>query len=99
MQPSGALRSRKESTGKQSGRTRSKSDFLGNMSHEIRTPISTILGMNEMILNESDNREIIGYAQNIRNAGNILLALVNDVLDFAKIEAGKMEITPVQRMN
>ena len=73
-----------------------KSDFLGNMSHEIRTPISTILGMNEMILNESDNREIIGYAQNIRNAGNILLALVNDVLDFAKIEAGKMEITPVR---
>ena len=73
-----------------------KSDFLGNMSHEIRTPISTILGMNEMILNESDNREIIGYARNIRNAGNILLALVNDVLDFAKIEAGKMEITPVR---
>ena len=75
---------------------RMKSDFLGNMSHEIRTPISTILGMNEMILNESDDREIIGYAQNIRNAGNILLALVNDVLDFTKIEAGKMEITPVR---
>ncbi len=73
-----------------------KSDFLANMSHEIRTPISTIMGMNEMIINECDDRDIINYAQNIRSASNVLLSLVNDILDFTKIEAGKMEITPVR---
>lgn len=73
-----------------------KSSFLGNMSHEIRTPISTIMGMNEMILNESNERMVINYAQNIRNAGNILLSLVNDILDFTKIEAGRMEIVPAR---
>ena len=73
-----------------------KSDFLANMSHEVRTPISTIMGMNEMIINECEDRQIINYAQNIRNASNVLLSLVNDILDFTKIEAGKMEIIPVR---
>ena len=73
-----------------------KSSFLSNMSHEIRTPINAILGMNEMILRESDNKNILNYAANVENAGTTLLSLVNDILDFSKIEAGKMEIIPVE---
>ncbi len=69
-----------------------KSDFLANMSHEIRTPINAIMGMNEMILRESEQDEINEYAQNIELASRTLLALVNDILDFSKIESGKMEI-------
>lgn len=69
-----------------------KSAFLANMSHEIRTPINAILGMNEMILRESDNDQITEYAKNIYSASTSLLYLVNDVLDFSKIESGKLEI-------
>ena len=73
-----------------------KSSFLSNMSHEIRTPINAVLGMNEMILRESNEEQILEYASNVKSAGNSLLSLVNDILDFSKIEAGKMEILPVQ---
>ena len=73
-----------------------KSSFLSNMSHEIRTPINAILGMNEMILRESEEENTREYAVNIKSAGSSLLSLVNDILDFSKIEAGKMEILPVQ---
>nr|MCR4611933.1 response regulator [Lachnospiraceae bacterium] len=73
-----------------------KSAFLSNMSHEIRTPINAVLGMDEMILRESNEREIIGYAENIRSASTNLLGLVNDILDFSKIESGKMDIIPVE---
>ncbi len=71
-----------------------KSEFLSNMSHEIRTPINAVLGMNEMILRESDDRSVIAYAENIKSAGHNLLGLINDILDFSKIEAGKIEIIP-----
>ena len=72
-----------------------KSAFLSNMSHEIRTPINAILGMNEMILRETNNNDIIGYSNNIKSAGNSLLTIINDILDFSKIESGKMDIIPV----
>lgn len=72
-----------------------KSAFLSNMSHELRTPINAVLGMDEMILRESEDENINRYATDIRNAGKSLLGLVNDILDFSKIEAGKMEIIPV----
>ncbi len=73
-----------------------KSRFLADMSHEIRTPINAIIGMNEMILRESDDREIKGYSQNIKQSGHNLLQLINGILDFSKIEDGKMEIVPVR---
>ena len=73
-----------------------KSAFLSNMSHEIRTPINAMLGMNEMILRESDDRTVITYSENIKTAGKNLLGLVNDILDFSRIEAGKIEIIPVE---
>ncbi len=66
--------------------------FLANMSHEIRTPINAVIGMNEMILRDSDDEEIQEYADNIKRASNMLLALVNDILDFSKIESGQLEL-------
>lgn len=72
-----------------------KSSFLAQMSHEIRTPINAVLGMNEMILRESDG-DIREYALNIRSAGRTLLSLINSILDFSKIGDGKMEIISVE---
>ncbi len=71
---------------------KAKSDFLANMSHEIRTPINAVIGMNEMILRETESDSIRKYANKVKNASNILLSLVNDILDFSKIESGKMEL-------
>ncbi len=73
-----------------------KSTFLANMSHEIRTPINAILGMDEMILRESQEKQTIEYAEDIMSAGGTLLSIINDILDFSKIEEGKLEIIPVQ---
>ena len=73
-----------------------KSNFLANMSHEIRTPINTILGMDELILREAHNINVIEYAQNIKNEGKTLMSLINDLLDFSKIESGKMELTETE---
>ncbi len=75
---------------------KAKSAFLANMSHEIRTPINAILGMDEMILRESAEKETLGYAADIQSAGKTLLSLINDILDFSKVEEGKMEILPTQ---
>ena len=76
--------------------SQSKSQFLAQMSHEIRTPINAVLGMNEMILRESESDEVLEYATNIQSAGRTLLTLINSLLDFSKIEDGKMEIVPVR---
>lgn len=73
-----------------------KSSFLANMSHEIRTPINAVLGMDEMIIRETSEPEIRSYAENIRQAGKTLLALINEILDFSKVEEGKMEIIPTR---
>ncbi len=71
-----------------------KSQFLSSMSHEIRTPVNAILGLNEMILRESNDDEVLQYATDIHNAGKQLLGIINDILDYSKIEAGKMKIVP-----
>lgn len=73
-----------------------KSSFLNNMSHEIRTPMNSILGMNEMILREEDRPEIREYALVIQRSGRALLGIINDVLDFSKLQDKKMEIMPVR---
>jgi signal transduction histidine kinase/CheY-like chemotaxis protein len=72
-----------------------KSHFLSTMSHDIRTPMNAIIGMNEMILRDSHDKDILMYAESIRTAGNTLLGIINDILDFSKIEAGKMELIEV----
>ena len=72
-----------------------KSHFLSTMSHDIRTPMNAILGLNEMVLRDSQDEKIISYSENIRTAGNTLLGIINDILDFSKIEAGRMDIINV----
>lgn len=69
-----------------------KSRFLSHMSHEIRTPLNAILGLNELIMHETDKSSIKKYSADIQSAGRTLLALINDILDFSKIETGKMDI-------
>ena len=73
-----------------------KGKFLAHMSHEIRTPINAVLGMDTMILRETNDMQIKEYALDIQNAGQSLLALINDILDFSKIESEKLEIIPVE---
>ena len=75
---------------------KAKTEFLANMSHEVRTPINAILGMDEMIIRESNDEQIVEYATNIKQAGKSLLAQVNSILDYSKLEDGKMEIIPVE---
>lgn len=76
--------------------SKTKSDFLSKISHEIRTPVNSIYGMNEMILREAGQSEILEYADKIKGSTEILLNIINDVLDFSKIESGKMTIVPVE---
>lgn len=70
----------------------SKAQFLANVSHELRTPINTIVGMNEMILRENKGNITEEYAYNIKNASEMLLGLINDILDLSKIESEKLQI-------
>lgn len=72
-----------------------KTRFLSNVSHELRTPVNSVLGMNEMILRESDNPQILDYASCIDTSGKTLLSLINDILDMSRIEAGKLELQPI----
>lgn len=72
---------------------RVKSDFMANMSHELRTPLNSIIGFSEVLqgidaLTDKQRR----YAQNIQKSGRLLLEMINDILDLAKVEAGKMEV-------
>ena len=73
-----------------------KTLFFANMSHEFRAPINAIMGMSEVILCNSKEGNIREYAGDIKNASKMLLHLVNDILDLSKIQAGKMEIVPVE---
>ncbi len=73
---------------------RSKSQFLANMSHELRTPLNAIIGYSEMLKEDADLLGYEGYSRDldkIRKAGLHLLVLINSILDFSKVEAGKIE--------
>jgi signal transduction histidine kinase len=76
--------------------SKAKSDFLAKMRHEIRTPMNAITGMAELLLRRELSGEARGYAQDIKQAGNNLVSIINDILDLSKIEAGKLEIVPVK---
>ena len=71
---------------------RIKSEFLTSISRDIKTPMSTVLGMDELILRESKDEYITGYARDIESAGLTLMETINKILDYADIETGKLDV-------
>lgn len=74
---------------------RAKSEFLATMSHEIRTPMNGILGMSELLLNTSLSDTQQRFAKSLHSSGRALLAVLNDILDFSRIDAGKLQLEVV----
>ncbi|KAI9846715.1 MAG: hypothetical protein M1837_003771 [Sclerophora amabilis] len=74
---------------------KAKSIFLANVSHELRTPLNGVIGMSELLKGTSMTKEQDGYADSIRVCADTLLTVINDILDYSKLEAGKMQLVTI----
>ena len=73
-----------------------KSAFLANMSHEIRTLMNAIVGLSDVIMEESKGRKVYEYVCDIKASAHNFLALINDILDLSKVEEGRMELVTTE---
>ena len=73
--------------------SRAKSEFIANMSHEIRTPMNSIIGFSEILYSKEKDHRMRDYILTINNSGKALLAIINDILDISKVEAGKLSLS------